>query len=321
MTRPIIAVTDSPFPSLDPVKAALAAAKLDPDIRMSKSTSADDIIAVAHDADAVIVCYAQITAAVVAGLTRCKVIGRTGLGVDNIDVPAAAARGITVTYVPDYCLREVSDHAMALLLALARKVTLANKLVQSGRWELPPIVPLRRLEGQVLGLVGFGNIPRAVVPKAKAFGLAVITHDPFVPNEVRVSAGVEGVSFDELLARSDFISVHAPLLPATRGLINAAAFAKMKKGAFIINTARGPLIDETALIAALDSGHLGGAALDVVTTEPLAKDSALIGRDNVILTPHTAFYSVEALIELQTKCATDVARVLSGEKPVYPVKA
>ena len=321
MTRPIIAVTDSPFPSLDPVKAALAAAKLDPDIRMSKSTSADDIIAVAHDADAVIVCYAQITAAVVAGLTRCKVIGRTGLGVDNIDVPAAAARGITVTYVPDYCLREVSDHAMALLLALARKVTLANKLVQSGRWELPPILPFRRLEGQVLGLIGFGNIPRAVVPKAKAFGLAVITHDPFVPNEVLVSAGVEGVSFDELLARSDFISVHAPLLPATRGLINAAAFAKMKKGAFIINTARGPLIDETALIAALDSGHLGGAALDVVTTEPLAKDSALIGRDNVILTPHTAFYSVEALIELQTKCATDVARVLSGEKPVYPVKA
>ena len=321
MTRPIIAVTDSPFPSLDPVKAALAAAKLDPDIRMSKSTSVEDVIAAAHDADAVIVCYAQITAAVVAGLNRCKVIGRTGLGVDNIDVPAAAARGITVTYVPDYCLREVSDHTMALLLALARKVTLANKLVQSGRWELPPVVPLRRLEGQVLGLVGFGNIPRAVVPKAKAFGLTVITHDPFVSKDVLASAGVEGVSFDDLLARSDFVSVHAPLMPATRGLINAAAFAKMKKGAFVINTARGPLIDEPALIAALDSGHLGGAGLDVVMTEPLAKDSPLIGRDNVILTPHTAFYSVEALIELQTKCATDVARVLSGEKPVYPVKA
>jgi D-3-phosphoglycerate dehydrogenase / 2-oxoglutarate reductase len=321
MTRPIIAVTDSPFPSLDPVKAALATARLDPDIRMSKSNSAEDIIAVANDADAVIVCYAQITAAVVAGLNRCKVIGRTGLGVDNIDVPAAAARGITVTYVPDYCLREVSDHTMALLLALARKVPLANKLVQSGRWELPLIVPLRRLEGQVLGLVGFGNIPRAAVPKAKAFGLTVITHDPFVSKEVLASAGVEGVSFDDLLARSDFVSVHAPLMPATRGLINAATFAKMKKGAFIINTARGPLIDEPALIAALDSGHLGGAGLDVVTTEPLAKDSPLIGRDNVILTPHTAFYSVEALIELQTKCATDVARVLSGEKPVYPVKA
>jgi D-3-phosphoglycerate dehydrogenase len=321
MTRPIIAVTDSPFPSLDPVKEALAAAKLDPDIRMSKSTAVEDILAVAHDADAVIVCYAQITAQLLAGLARCKVIGRTGLGVDNIDVPAAAARGITVTYVPDYCLREVSDHTMALLLALARKVTLANKLVQSGRWELPPIVPLRRLEGQVLGLIGFGNIPRAVVPKAKAFGLNVITHDPFVSKDVLASAEVEGVSFDDLLARSDFISVHAPLMPATRGLLNAAAFAKMKKGALVINTARGPLIDEPSLIAALDSGHLGGAALDVVTTEPLAQDSALIGRDNVILTPHTAFYSVEALIELQTKCATDVARVLSGQPPVYPVKA
>ena len=319
MTRPIIAVTDSPFPSLDPVKAALA--KLDPDIRISKNTSADDILAVAHDADAVIVCYAQITAAILGGLTRCKVIGRTGLGVDNIDLPAAAARGITVTYVPDYCLREVSDHAMALLLALARKVTLSNKLVQSGRWDLAPIVPLRRLEGQVLGLIGFGNIPRAVVPKAKAFGLKVLAHDPYVSKDALSSAGVEGVSFDDLLARSDFISVHAPLLPATRGLINAAAFAKMKRGALIINTARGPLIDEPALIAALDSGHLGGAALDVVTTEPLAKESPLIGRDNVILTPHTAFYSVEALTELQTKCATDVARVLSGEQPVYPVKA
>jgi D-3-phosphoglycerate dehydrogenase len=318
-TRPIIAVTDSPFPSLDPVKTALA--KFEPEIRMSKSTAVEDILAAAHDADAVIVCYAQITADLLSGLTRCKVIGRTGLGVDNIDVPAATARGITVTYVPDYCLREVSDHAMAMLLALARKITLSNKLVQSGRWELPPIVPLHRLEGKVLGLVGFGNIPRAVAPKAKAFGLKVVTHDPYVSKEVLASAGVEGVSFDDLLSRSDFISVHAPLTPQTRGLINATAFARMKSGAMIVNTARGPLIDEAALIAALDSGHLGGAALDVVATEPLAKDSPLLGRDNVILTPHTAFYSVEALVELQTKCATDVARVLSGEPPVYPVKA
>jgi D-3-phosphoglycerate dehydrogenase len=185
---------------------------------------------------------------------------------------------------------------------------------------LPLIVPLRRLAGQVLGLIGFGNIPRAVAPKAKAFGLTVIAHDPYVSKDTLAAAGVEGVSFDELLARSDFISVHAPLMPQTRGLINAAAFRKMKTGAFIVNTARGPLIDEPALIAALDSGHLGGAALDVVAAEPLAKDSALLGRDNVILTPHTAFYSVEALNELQTKCATDVARVLSGEKPVYPVR-
>jgi D-3-phosphoglycerate dehydrogenase len=210
---------------------------------------------------------------------------------------------------------------MALVLALARKITLANKLVQSGRWDVAPIVPLRRLEGQILGLVGFGNIPRMLAPKAKAFGFNVLAHDPYVAKDAFAAAGVEGVSFDDLLARSDFISVHAPLLPATRGLINAAAFAKMKKGAFLINTARGPLIDEAALVAALDSSQLGGAALDVVTTEPLPKGSPLVGRDNVILTPHTAYYSIEALEELQTKCASDVARVLSGEQANYPISA
>ena len=138
--------------------------------------------------------------------------------------------------------------------------------------------------------------------------------------EAAAALGVESVGFDDLLARSDFVSVHAPLMPATRGLMNAAAFGKMKKGALLINTARGPLVDEAALVAALDSGQLGGAALDVVAVEPLGKESPLLGRDNVILTPHTGFYSVEALNELQTKCASDVARVLSGEKPVYPVK-
>src|SRR5271154_3661926 len=319
MPKPLIAITDSVFPSLDPAKKALE--RLEPEYRMAKSAAADDILAVARDADAVFVTFAKLTGELLRELTRCKAIGRFGLGVDNIDLPAAKALGIAVNYVPDYCLREVSDHAMALLLALARKVTLSNTIVQSGRWELPPIVPLRRLEGQVLGLVGFGNIPRTLAPKAKAFGLKVITYDPYVVAEALAATGVESVSFDDLLARSDFISVHAPLQPATRGLMNAKAFAKMKKGAFLINTARGPLVDEAALIVALDSGHLGGAALDVVTTEPLAKDSALLGRDNVILTPHTAYYSVEALAELQTKCASDVARVLCGEKPIYPIKA
>ena len=319
MSQVTIAVTDSPFPSLDPAKKALA--RLNPEYRMAKSVSADDILAVARDADAILVTYAKLSRELLRQLTRCKAIGRFGLGVDNIDLPAATECGIAVNYVPDYCLREVSDHAMALLLALARKVTAANALVQSGRWELPPLVPLRRLEGQVLGLVGFGNIPRALAPKARAFGLRVATYDPYVDKDAADAAGVECVGFDDLLARADFISVHAPLQPATRGLINAKAFAKMKKGAMLINTARGPLVDEAALIAALDSGHLGGAALDVVTHEPLAKDSPLIGRSNLILTPHTAFYSLEALEELQTKCAADVARVLSGQKAVYPISA
>ncbi len=319
MPQTLIAITDSPFPSLDPAKKALA--RLDPEYRMANSASADDILAVARDADAILVTYAKLPGGLLRQLKNCKAIGRFGLGVDNIDLPAAKELGIAVNYVPDYCLREVSDHAMALLLALARKVPFSDKLVQSGRWEVPPIVPLRRIEGQTLGLIGFGNIPRALAPKAKAFGFKVLTHDPFVKTDALAAAGVEGVSFDELLARSDFVSVHAPLLPSTRGLMNAAVFAKMKKGAYLINTARGPLVDEPALIAALDSGQLGGAGLDVVTTEPLAKDSALLGRDNVILTPHTAFYSVEALEELQTKCASDVARVLSGEKAVYPISA
>ncbi len=319
MAGPVIAVTDSVFPSLDPAKAALA--RLNPSYRMAKSVNADDIVAVAKDADAVLVTYAKLTRDVLMQLTRCKAIGRFGLGVDNIDLVTAKEKGIAVNYVPDYCIREVSDHAMALLLALIRKIPLSNKLVQSGRWEMPAVVPIRRIEGTVLGLIGFGHIPRLVAPKAQAFGIKVIAHDPYAKPEVFKAAGVEGVDLDTLLMTSDYVSMHAPLLPATRGLMNAAAFAKMKKGAYVVNTARGPLIDETALIAALDAGQVGGAGLDVVATEPLAKDSPLLGRDNVIISPHTAFYSIEALEELQSKCASDVARVLSGEKAVYPISA
>jgi D-3-phosphoglycerate dehydrogenase len=319
MAGPVIAVTDSVFPSLDPAKQALA--HLNPTYRMSKSVNADDIVEVAKDADAVLVTYAKLTREVLVQLTRCKAIGRFGLGVDNIDLVTAKEKGIAVNYVPDYCIREVSDHAIALLLALIRKIPFSNNLVQSGRWEMPAVVPIRRIEGTVLGLVGFGHIPRLLAPKAQAFGMKVIAYDPFAQPEAFKKAGVEGVDFDALLQMSDYVSLHAPLLPVTRGMMNAEAFAKLKKGAYIINTARGPLIDEQALVTALESGQVGGAGLDVVAVEPLAKDSPLLGRDNVIISPHTAFYSIEALDELQTKCATDVARVLSGEKAVYPISA
>ena len=317
MRRPLIAVTDSVFPSLDPAVAALK--HIDPEIRMAKSPSAGDILDVAREADGVFVTYAKLPGELLRQFERCKVIGRFGLGVDNIDVKTASDLGIVVTYVPDYCLHEVSDHAMALLLALARKIPFSNALVQGGRWEMPAVVPMRRLEGRTLGLVGFGNIPRRVAPKAMAFGLKVVAYDPYAPADAARAAGIQLVEFEQLLAISDYVSLHAPLTPQTRGLFNADVLSKMKAGAYLINTARGPLIDEPALIAALDSGQLGGAALDVVATEPLSKDSRLLGRANVILTPHTAFYSVEALEELQTKCASDVARVLSGERPVYPI--
>jgi D-3-phosphoglycerate dehydrogenase len=319
MAGPVIAVTDSVFPSLDLAKAELA--RLNPTYRMSKSVNADDILAVAKDADAILVTYAKLTRDIITQLTKCKAIGRFGLGVDNIDLPAAKEKGIAVNYVPDYCIREVSDHAMALLLALIRKIVFSNKLVQSGRWEMPAVVPIRRIEGTVLGLIGFGHIPRLVAPKAQAFGIKVIAYDPFVNADVFKAAKVASVDFETLLKTSDYVSVHAPLLPTTRGMLNAAAFAKMKKGAYLVNTARGPLIDEAALIAALDAGQIAGAGLDVVAAEPLAKESPLLGRDNVIISPHTGFYSIEALNELETKCAADVARVLSGEKAVYPISA
>src|SRR3954470_1322510 len=204
MAGPVIAVADSVFPSLDPARAALA--RLNATFRTSKSGSADDILAVARDADAILVTYARITREILTQLTKCKAIGRFGLGVDNIDLVAAKEKGIAVNYVPDYCIREVSDHAMALLLALIRKIPLSNKLVQGGRWEMPAVVPIRRIEGTVLGLVGFGNIPRLIAPKAQAFGIKVIAFDPFAKPDLFTQAGVERVELDALLARSDYIS-------------------------------------------------------------------------------------------------------------------
>ena len=224
--------------------------------------------------------------------------------------------------MPDYCIREVSDHAMALLLALIRKIPLSNKLVQGGRWEMPAVVPIRRIEGTVLGLVGFGHIPRLVAPKAQAFGIKVIAFDPFAKPDIFKAARVESVDFDTLLNTSDYVSVHAPLMPANARHDERRRLRQDEEGRLHReHGARSADRRAGALVAALNSGQVGGAGLDVVTAEPLAKDSPLLGRDNVIISPHTAFYSIEALEELQTKCASDVARVLSGEKAVYPISA
>ncbi|MBC24767.1 MAG: hydroxyacid dehydrogenase [Rhodobiaceae bacterium] len=316
---PLVVVTDSPFPSLDPAKKALEEANAE--VVQAPSSSEEDIIKAAENADAILVTYAKLNENILRSLKNCKAIGRFGIGVDNIDLKVAGELGISVNYVPDYCLDEVSDQAMAMIISMARKIPQSNKLVQSGRWEMPAVVPMYRLRGKTVGLIGFGNIPRLMTPKAQAFGFNVIASDPYAPKELFEKYGVESVSMDELYERSDFISVHAPLLPETKGLVNKDAFKKMKDTAIIVNTARGPLINEKDLIEALDKNEIGGAGLDVVETEPLPENSPLIGRDNVILAPHTAFYSVEALEELQTKAASDVARVLNGEEPVYPIKA
>jgi len=312
----LVAVADSVFPTLDPARGVLSG--IGAELQLAAEPTLEAILRVAADADALLVTYAKITAEMIQGLTRCRIISRFGIGVDNVDLAAATSAGIVVTRVPDYCIDEVSDHALALLLAVARKIPFANAQVQAGRWEMAAVVPIHRLRGSVLGLAGFGRIPQLVAPKAKSFGLRVVAHDPYVPTEIFTRAGVESVEFPQLLKMSDYVSVHTPLLPETRGLFGADAFRQMKPTAYLINTARGPIVDEAALARALDAGHLAGAALDVMTQEPPVS-SPLVGRDNVILTPHTSFYSEESLVDLQVKAAEEVVCVLTGRAPRNPV--
>lgn len=318
MSKTLIAISDTVFPDWEPAKAALAG--IDFELRPAKTPEADDILAVARDADALFVTYAKITADVIAGLDNCKVIGRFGIGTDNIDLEAATNAGITVTYAPVYCLEEVSDHTMALLMSLARKIPFSSAMVNNGRWEMPAVVPIRRFKGRTLGLIGIGNIAQAVIRKAQAFGIETIAFDPYAPDSLFAEHKTEKVELDELYARSDYVSVHAPLTPDTEKMLNADAFRKMKAEALVVNTSRGPLVDIDALAAALDAGEIAGAALDVLPQEPPAADNPMFGRDNVILTPHTGFYSEDALLDLQTTVASDVAAVLNGQAPKYPVK-
>src|SRR5216684_1935438 len=316
MSSHLVVVSDSVFPNLDPARAVLSA--IGAELQMASAPTAEAIAKAATAADALLVTYAKITAEIIQQMPRCRIISRFGIGVDNVDIPAATDAGIVVTKVPDYCIDEVSDHAMALLLALARKIPFSNAQVHGGKWAMSAVVPIHRLRGSVLGLVGFGRIPQLVAPKAKAFGIRVVAFDPYVAAEVFPRAGVERVAFAQLLNISDYVSIHSPLLPETKNLFNAEAFRQMKPTAYVINTARGPIVDEAALAAALDAGELAGAALDVMPQEPPV-NSPLVGRADVIITPHTSFYSEESLVDLQVKAAQEVVRVLSGQAPRNPV--
>jgi D-3-phosphoglycerate dehydrogenase len=316
MPQLLVGVSDSVFPNLDPAREVLA--KIGGELCLAKDSTPEAILRVASDADALLVTYAKITGGMIRQMKRCRIISRFGIGVDNVDIAAATDAGIVVTKVPDYCIDEVSDHATAMLLALVRKIPYANSLVQAGRWEMPAVVPIHRLRGSVLGLIGFGRIPQLVAPKAQAFGIKVIAFDPYIPVDAMTRAGVEKVEFDELLKISDCISIHSPLLPETLHLFSADVFRKMKPTAYLVNTARGPIVDETALAHALDAGQLAGAALDVLSQEP-PTGSPLFGRHNVILTPHMSFYSVESLVELQVKATEEVVRVITKQAPRNPV--
>jgi D-3-phosphoglycerate dehydrogenase len=267
------------------------------------------------EADGVFVQYANISRRVIENMKNCRIIVRYGIGIDCVDVEAATQHGIMVANVPDYGLQDVADHTVALLLAAARKITLSNQLVKAGIWDFNRAKPLYRLEGRMLGLLGFGGIGRMVAERLKPFGMRVQAYDPGVSDQILAHHGVSRADFDTLLATSDMISLHIPLKVSTHHILNKEAFSKMKESAILINTARGALVDEEALAAVLQSGYLAGAALDVAASEPINPDSPLLGMDNVIITPHIAWYTEEAQHSLQSIAANDMARALGGQVP------
>lgn len=275
----------------------------------------EEVLAVAEEVDALISQYAPITQKVIHGVRRCRAIGRYGIGVDNIDVPAATARGIAVINVPSYCEEEVSDHALAMLLAWARRIVHYAEETRNGIWDWKTGQPIRRLQGQFLGLLGLGKIARLMARKAKVLGLNVVAYDPYLPDAIFVEAGVERVGLDELLARSDFLSIHVPLTDNTRHLLNRETLAKMKPSACLINTSRGGVVEEKALVEALQKGRLAGACLDVMDLEPPQGKNPLLKMPQVILSPHVAWYSEESQLELRKNIARDIGRALHGFLP------
>jgi D-3-phosphoglycerate dehydrogenase len=311
-----VVLTDYVWESLEVEKKTLAGLA---ELTALQTKKPDEFLAQAADCDALLNTYAgPITAADMAKMPRCKIIARYGIGVDTIDLDAATAAGIIVTNNPTYCIEEVAEHTMALLLSAARKIAFYDRQVRTGVWAVPPGKPIQRLAGSTLGLVGFGNIARQVAIRAAAFGMKVLFADPFV-KDGQFDAPGKKVELMDLLKQSDFVSVHPPLTPQTRKSINDDAFAAMKPNAIIINCARGPVIDTDALVRALDAQKIAGAALDTTDPEPLPNPHPLRGRENVIINPHVAWYSEQAMVGLQAGAPSEVRRVLSGEWPINVV--
>lgn len=318
MSKLKVVVTDWEFANLQYERAVLQHPKIE--LVAAQCQTEQEVIEQCRDADAVINQYAPISRTVIAQLKRCRIISRYGVGVNTIDVAQATEKGIFVTNVPDYCVDEVSDHTLALILGSVRKICKASAATKKQAWDFKNTKPIYRLRGRRLGLCGFGKIPQAVAKKAKPFGLEVWAYDPYVEESVFQALNVKRVTLEELCSGADVISVHVPLTEKTRGLIGEKQFAFMKKEAFVINTSRGPVIEEQALLQALQKGKIAGCALDVVEEEPIRRDHPFLQMDEVILTPHMAWYSEEAEKELRTKVAEDVYRVLiQGRNPRYPV--
>ena len=286
--------------------------EIDPELILANCNTEDEVIEAAKDADGIINQYAPITRRVIESLKKCKVIARYGVGVDNIDVEAATEHNIIVANVPDYCVDEVSTHAITLMLACARGITLLDRKVRDKKWDFTLAKPLFRTKGKTLGLFGLGRIARMVAQKASGFGLRIIAYDPYVS---KVNIGVKLVELSQLLSDSDFVSIHAPLTVETRHSFGENELKVMKKTAYLINTSRGPVINEKDLYIALKEKWIAGAALDVMEEEPPDWKDPLLKLDNIIITPHISFYSEESYVELKTKTADAVHSVLKGELP------
>ena len=309
-----VILTDRAWPDADVEREILR----EIDAELIEPTGPPDLLRLATSADAIGTCWAPVGRDIIEATTKCRVISRFGIGLDNIDIAAASERNILVTNVPDYCVDEVSDHALAMLLACARKIAFYDQRIHNGEYRLQAGPPLKRLRGQILGLVGFGRTARSLREKALALGLQVIA---FTPSGDDHETGCEMVSFEELLQRSDYISLHAPHKPATEKLLNADTFTQMKPSAYLINTSRGGLVDQDALSDALEAEQLAGAALDVFTPEPPDLQHPIFHDERIITTPHAAFLSEESLQELRVRAARQIADVLSGKQPENIVNA
>ena len=311
MARYKVVLTDNIFPDLIMERNKL----WEIGAELIEVTDPADLKGACEDADAIINTYEQMTADIIGGLRKCKMIIRNGIGVNTIDIEACSQKGIMVANIPAYCIDEVATHTMSLLLALARKVTILDSSVKGGIWDVKSAVPVYSLKNKVLGLVGFGKIPRLVCERAAPFGLKIIAFDPYVTEGAIAEAGAKKAGLDDLIVNSDYISLHCPLTPETKDLFNADAFKRMKKSAYILNTSRGPVINESDLIEALQNGEIAGAGLDVLTKDGVDTGNPLLKMGNVILTPHSAWYSEESIVRRREQTVDSVIDVLLGGEP------
>lgn len=308
-----VLITDYAWPSLAIEESILGA--VDAELVVAATGAEAELIELAPSADAILTCWKPVTPAVLNAAERCLAVNRYGIGLDNIAVDRATELGMLVTNVPTFCLDEVSDHAMMLLLACARGVVQHATATANGIWDLKRYMPVPRLRGQTLGLIGYGNIARTLAPKALGFGLKIMAYTPRLATDALGDAGTVTNDLDALLRAADYISIHAPLTDETRGLIDERALRLMKPTAYLINTSRGPIIDEAALVQAAREGWIAGAGLDVLSREPADPADPLLKLKNVIVTPHASFYSETSLEELARGGAEHAAQALRGELP------